>query len=142
MGSGRVVFDRASEGLRTWRAHGVPGVRVFPDGESLNVGDSVIVTLGMSRVSVAAPCRVIELIEGPTRWGFVYATLPGHPERGEEAFVVSIDDEGDVKFQITAISQPGDRLTRLAGPLGRGVQLIATIGYLKALRAFVHSSTR
>ena len=32
--------------------------------------------------------------------GFGYGTLPGHPERGEEAFVVGRDDADGVWFEV------------------------------------------
>jgi uncharacterized protein (UPF0548 family) len=57
----------------------------------------------------------------PQSAGFGYGTLPGHPVRGEEAFEVSIDAEGQVFIRITAFGGPsnwfyaaGAALTRLA----------------------------
>ena len=93
-------------------------------------------TLGTPVVALAAPCRIVGLIDEPTRWGFAYGTLPGHPEQGEEAFVVSMSDES-VRFDIMAFSRPGDSVVRLSGPIGRGVQRAGTKAYLRALRQFV-----
>ena len=87
--------------------------------------------------SLVAPCRIIGVLDDPDRCGFVYGTLPGHPEQGEESFVVSIDGEDEARFRITAFSQPGEQLTRLAGSIGRPVQRAGTNGYVKALQIFV-----
>lgn len=92
----------------------------------------------MPWLALAAPCRIVGVLDEPDRWGFAYATLPGHPEQGEESFVVSIATEGMVKFTIAAFSRPGERITRLAGPVGRAMQKAGTNGYLKALQRFVN----
>jgi uncharacterized protein (UPF0548 family) len=141
LGHGAAVFERATEGLRTWRAHRIPGVRVFPTDAPVQPGATVIVAMGSSLGAIAAPCRVIEVSETTNQFGFAYGTLPGHPEQGEEAFVVTIGDNGDVRFEITAFSRPGNPVTRLAGPLGRRMQAVATTGYLRTLRNFVDYPT-
>jgi uncharacterized protein (UPF0548 family) len=140
LGIGRTVFQRASTGLQTWRGHQVPGVDVFPHDTPVEPGATVVVTLGTPWLAVAAPCRIVAVLDEPKRWGFAYGTLPGHPEQGEEAFVVSIGDDEAVRFRITAFSRPGERITRLAGPVGRAVQTAGTNGYLKALQRFVNKS--
>jgi uncharacterized protein (UPF0548 family) len=137
LGSGPETFHWAVEGLRSWQAHRIRGMRVLPQGTEIRPGATVVVTLGTSVVSVAAPCRVIEVIAEPSRWGFAYGTLPGHPEQGEEAFVVSISDDDEVRFEISAFSRPGDPITRLSGPVSRGIQTAGTKGYLRALQRFV-----
>ncbi|MGO8859629.1 MAG: DUF1990 family protein [Acidimicrobiales bacterium] len=70
-------------------------------------------------------------------------TPPGHPEQGEEAFVVSLSSDETVRFEVVAFSRPGDALVRLSGPIGRGIQRGGTNGCLHALRRFVdHKSGR
>jgi uncharacterized protein (UPF0548 family) len=96
-----------------------------------------LVTLGTPWLALAAPCRIVGILDEPDRWGFAYGTLPGHPEQGEESFVVFIDSDDAVRFRVSAFSRPGERITRLAGPLGRVVQMAGTNGYVKALRRFV-----
>jgi uncharacterized protein (UPF0548 family) len=137
LGRGPQTYLRAVEGLKTWRAHRLPGVRVFPGKQEIQVGATVVVTLGTPLVALAAPCRIVGVVDEPTRWGFAYGTLPGHPEQGEEAFVVSTAADETVRFDIVVFSRPGDSLVRLSGPLGRGVQKVGTKGYLRALRKFV-----
>jgi uncharacterized protein (UPF0548 family) len=140
LGSGPETFQRAVEGLKTWEAHRLPGIRVFPGDQEIRTGATVVVTLGSPFVSLAAPCRIVSVMDGQTRWGFAYGTLPGHPEQGEEAFVVSISPDQTVHFEIQAFSRPGDSLVRLSGPIGRGIQRVGTGGYLHALKRFVDRS--
>jgi uncharacterized protein (UPF0548 family) len=66
--------------------------------------------------------------------GFAYGTLPGHPERGEEAFLVRRHHGAAVTFTITAFSRPASALARAAGPVGRGIQRRITGRYLSAIQ--------
>lgn len=134
VGAGRATFDRAVAGLRAWEAHHVVGLRVLPPGASVVPGATVLVAVGTRSFAVAAPCRIVAVLDEADRWGFAYGTLPGHPECGEEAFVVSLTERGRVRFGVTSFSRPAGTLTRLAGPLARLVQRLATRSYLHALR--------
>jgi len=140
IGRGARDFDRAVEGLRTWRAHRVAGMTVLPAAAPVAAGATVLVTVGTPWISLAAPCRIVEVDEAPGRFGFAYATLPGHPERGEERFEVTIDASGDVVFSIRAFSTPATWYARAAGRFGTAAQQRATRGYLRALRAHVASA--
>ena len=137
IGTGEDTFHRAVEGLQSWQAHRLPFVRVVPPDTEIRPGANVIVLLGPRWLAVAAPCRVVAVVNEPSRWGFAYGSLPGHPEQGEEAFVVSIADDGTVVFEVTAFSRPADPFLRCSGPLGRALQKRGSRGYLRALRRFV-----
>jgi uncharacterized protein (UPF0548 family) len=137
LGHGTQAFQRAVTGLKAWEAHHLPGVRVYPDGQQIQTGATVVVTLGTSLLSLAAPCRIVSIVEDETRWGFAYGTLPGHPECGEEAFVVSMASDEKVRFEVVAFSRVDDLLVRLSGPIGRAIQKGGTNGYLRALQRFV-----
>ena len=84
VGRGPDAFANARTGLRTWRAHRIRGVRVFPPYLPPREGATIVVTLGTGLAAIAAPCRVVAVIDEPDRCGFAYGTLPGHPEQGEE----------------------------------------------------------
>jgi uncharacterized protein (UPF0548 family) len=137
LGQGLEKFTRAVNGLKTWQAHRLPGISVFPKDVPIRTGALVVVTLGARFLSLAAPCRVVGVIDEPRRWGFAYGTLPGHPEQGEEAFIVSLQEDETVRFVVIAFSRPADVIVRLSGPIGRGVQKIGTNGYLRALERYV-----
>ena len=85
-------------------------------------------------LGITAPCRVVYVIDEPARRGFAYGTLRGHPESGEESFVVSIDEEGQVLFTVRAFTRPGTLLARVSGPVGRIVQHLITERYVRAMR--------
>ncbi len=87
----------------------------------------------MGPASIGIPCRVVEVIDEPSRRGFNYGTLPGHPEVGEERFFLEHLVDGRIRFTITTLSLPASRAARLAGPIGRGLQLGMTMRYLRAL---------
>jgi uncharacterized protein (UPF0548 family) len=56
---------------------------------------------------------------GPT-YGFAYGTLPDHPERGEERFLVEWNEADDsVWYDLMAISRPGHWLARAGYPYAR-----------------------
>jgi uncharacterized protein (UPF0548 family) len=137
LGTGPDVFQRAVKGLKTWEAHRLPGMQVFPQDLEIRPGATVVLTVGTPLAAIAAPCRIVSVIDGQTRWGFAYGTLPGHPEQGEEAFIVSIAPDETVRFEIEAFSRPGDPLVWISGPIGRGIQRGGTGAYLRALKRFV-----
>ena len=80
-----------------------------------------------------AACRVVYVVDEPSRKGFAYGTLPGHPECGEESFIVSIDEGGSVRFDVTAFSRNARWFARLGGPLTGLVQRAVTWRYLDAV---------
>jgi hypothetical protein len=73
------------------------------------------------------------MVDEPRRRGFAYGTLAGHPESGEEAFMIEHHDDDTVSFKVTAFSRPATRLAKLAGPVGAVVQRQVTVRYLRSL---------
>jgi uncharacterized protein (UPF0548 family) len=137
LGRGRADLQAGRDGLRAWAAHTGAGVSISPPTEPLAVGATVIGTTSVGPMHVLIPCRVVYIVDEDDRFGFAYATLPGHPECGEEAFVVALTGEDDVTFTISSHSRPAEFLARLGGPVSRFVQRRTNQAYLAALRAFV-----
>ena len=137
LGHGDATFNRAVEGLKTWQVHRRAGLRVLPASPPISEGTTVIVAMGLHHLSLAVPCRIVRVVDEPSRYGFAYGTLPGHPEQGEESFIVTQADDGAVTFEITAFSRPADALVRSLGPLARALQENATKGYLRSLTRYV-----
>jgi uncharacterized protein (UPF0548 family) len=77
----------------------------------------------------------VYLIEEPGRTGFAYGTLPGHPESGEQLFLLEQADDGSLTFSITAFSKAATALARAGGPITRWVQDRMASRYLAALDA-------
>ncbi|SEP63193.1 DUF1990 family protein [Microlunatus flavus] len=133
VGQGRAWFDVATARLLAWEVQRRAGVRVTAAGD-VALGARAVLTLGVGPVLVRAPVEVVALTREAERVGFAYGTLEGHPERGEERFEVTL--VGDVvEARIRAFSVPGRWFTRLAGPVGRGLQQRMTERYLAALTA-------
>lgn len=132
VGVGPDAFERGRAGLEQWVAHRGSGVEVFPAEVGIAEGETVVVVTRQGGVWVMAACRIERVINEPATFGFVYATLPGHPECGYESFIVAQED-GVVRFHIDAVSKPGMLLVRLGGPVTRWLQRRATTGYLDAI---------
>jgi uncharacterized protein (UPF0548 family) len=135
LGQGDDVFGRATDGLRRWEAHRGSGISLRPAVPELREGVTVVQALAFPLISAVAACRIVYVVEEPDTVGFAYGTLPAHPARGEEAFVVHRDSDGVVSFVVTAFSRQHHPLARLGGPMTRWIQLHTIRGYLAALTA-------
>jgi uncharacterized protein (UPF0548 family) len=134
VGSGRPAFERAAAALFDWRAQRGIGLRVRATGPASVEGTVVVLTAGLPRLGYDIPCRVVwARTEGDER-GFGYGSLPGHPESGEEAFLVTLRPGGDVVFTTRVFSRLASPLARLGGPVSRAVQSAALDGYVRAIR--------
>jgi uncharacterized protein (UPF0548 family) len=89
--------------------------------------------ISMGPFTVTAPVRVVYLIEEANRVGFAYGTMRGHPESGEESFIVEMADDDSVWLTIRAFSRPSTWLYRLGYPVLRIQQARFTKRYLRAL---------
>lgn len=137
IGRGDIAWERAKQAIQLWKAHAKAGIRLTPADAPVQEGTTVLASITLGRATVVAPCRVVYVTDEPTRFGFAYGTLPGHPERGEEAFHVDIDDDGTVTAEIIAFSRPGDLAAKLAGPIAREIQKTVTRLYLAGIRGHV-----
>ncbi|MFJ4037005.1 DUF1990 family protein [Microbacterium sp. NPDC090007] len=131
VGHGRADFERAADALLAGEAQRRAGARVTLSETPMRTGTRVTMRLGVFRI----PCLVVWAERTDTVAGFAYGTLPGHPERGEERFTLTLQPTGEVVFDIAAFSAPGRWFTRVGAPLGRLVQAWMTRRYLRALDA-------
>ncbi|UYN84055.1 MAG: DUF1990 domain-containing protein [Microcella sp.] len=132
IGSGPERWASAADAVLEWALQRGAGIRVST--ARVEVGDDVtlkIPVLGV--IPLRAYARVLATVDEPDRRGLVYGTLPGHPERGEEAFLVTIDDAGSVRLVVQGFSRPSPGIWMLGAPLLRLVQSIYTRRYLRAL---------
>ncbi|MDT0381477.1 DUF1990 domain-containing protein [Streptomyces sp. DSM 42041] len=117
IGEGDADFRRAAGAVSGWRMHRAMGVRIDADAESAVEGARVRVGLGIGPLRLHAPCRVVWTLDERRRAGWAYGTLAGHPQCGEEAFVVTRDGSGTVWLTVLAFSRPAAWWTRAAGGL-------------------------
>jgi len=133
VGSGPDAFADAAAALFGWQIHARAGLRVAASAAVAAPSAVVLLGIGAGPLRVNATCRVVYTVTESQRRGFAYGTLPGHPESGEEAFVVEHRGDGSVVFTITAFSRPATAAARAAGPAGRLIQRYITSRYLGAL---------
>lgn len=126
-------FDATARDLFDWRMHSGAGLQVQASDIPLRSETVVLMRWGLGALSLKIPCRVLEVIDEPARRGFTYGTLPGHPEAGEERFLLEHLNDGRILFTITALSRPASTLAKLGGPLSRAAQRFMTQRYLRAL---------
>lgn len=134
VGRGATEFDAAATLLMTWDMHRKSGLRVESSSARAAVGNVVRLGLRIGPVLVLAPGRVVSVVDEPRRQGFAYGTLPGHPECGEESFVLSLLDDETIDFALVAFSRPALWWSRAGAPVSRWVQRRITARYLAALR--------
>jgi len=134
LGSGTDAFVAAASALFSWQVHLDAGLRVAASAPVAAPGAVVLLGIGAGPLRIAAACRVVYAVTESRRQGFAYGTLPGHPESGEEAFIIEHRTDDSVVFTITAFSRHATAIARAAGPLGRLIQRRMTRRYLGALR--------
>jgi uncharacterized protein (UPF0548 family) len=128
------------EAVLRWRLQRGSGIRITAvsgeDAPPVTLGQQVrieiplVVALGL-RLATSAPAVVTAVLQERDRVGFAYGTLPGHPERGEESFVVARRGEQAV-LEVRALSRPAFPYS-LAAPVNRRFQRRYTARYLRAL---------
>lgn len=134
VGHGDAAFGAAAEIVMTWGVQRGAGFKVEASAERAAVGVVVRPGIGLGPLRVHAPCRVVYVVDEPRRRGFAYGTLAGHPESGEELFVVSLLDDGRVELEIVAFSRPATWWSRAGGPMNRITQRLVTDRYVAAVR--------
>lgn len=118
------------------------GMRETGGQESVyNEAGEPLISNGMSAVlktkvglfTVDAPVRIVYVIDEPNRVGFAYGTLHGHPESGEEAFILERRDDESVWLTVRSFARPASFGWRLLAPFANSVRKDVTARYLRAL---------
>ncbi|MGW7563954.1 DUF1990 family protein [Streptomyces sp. NPDC054757] len=117
LGTDEDIVRRAGAFMLSWQMHRAVGVSIESRSPTAFAGTDVVVGLGVGSWRLRAPCRVVWTVQDAQWTGFGYGTLPGHPECGEEAFVVERLADGVTWLTVSAFSRPAAWWTRAAGPL-------------------------
>jgi uncharacterized protein (UPF0548 family) len=133
---GAVSFEDAAEAIQTFAMHRAAGIAMLTDAERAANGVRVTVSLGIGSLRVSGPCAVVLVFDDKDRRGFAYGTLTGHPERGEEAFLVT-RESGIVFFEVRAFSRPARWFTRIGEPFIPIGQRLYSQNLARALRKLV-----
>jgi len=124
LGHGEAVFQRAREAIGLWRMFPREVAEVCWPDVRICTGNSVGILYWAApvRMWMLMPARIVYGIDGVVerfglnaeQFGFAYGTLPGHPERGEERFLVEWDrTDGSVWYDLLAVSRPAHWMARV-----------------------------
>jgi len=141
IGYGLAQFEAATEHLLRWEMHEHAGLAPRVSDLRVQQGSTAVLRMRVGPLALRVPVRVVTVVDEPSRRGFAYGTLPGHPERGEESFVVELAPDGTVFFRLAAFSRPGRWYTVLGGPVARAGQLLVSERYVTAVRGAAQSVT-
>jgi uncharacterized protein (UPF0548 family) len=139
LGEGLAVYRRVAKGILSWELQRRSGLRVRTESDVVTPGTRIVSGFGVGRFRINAPCEVVWVRPplpggGPQSAGFGYGTLPGHPERGEEAFEVELDAHGRVLLKITAFSRHATWFYKAGGLVARAAQRYITSRYIEGAR--------
>lgn len=133
------AFERATAFVLGFGMQRGAGFEVTSAHPVAREGEDVTLRARFGPMRVVAPTRVVYVIDEPDRRGFAYGTLPGHPESGEEVFVVERRG-GSTFVEVRAFSRPAKWFTKLGAPVARRVQRHATRQYVDSVRRAVQGS--
>jgi uncharacterized protein (UPF0548 family) len=128
IGLGEARWNFASREVMHWGVKTRSGFRVDATGPA-GEGDDLIVRFG----AIREPVRVVAVIDELRRRGFSYGTLPGHPIRGEETFVVEHKQDDSVWLTVSSFSRSAQGLWGAAYPVLLLAQRVFLARYLRAL---------
>lgn len=126
-------FDAAKAAIRNWAGHRCGGVSHWPERPEIALGTTIALGVPAGPLAVTASTRIIDVVDEADRFGFTYATLPHHPEDGEESFVVSRRDDGTLDLTITAVSRQSTVAARMCPPISHFFQQRIVDRYLDGL---------
>ena len=123
IGHGEAAFAAAKRGFAQWAMFDLGWVRVANPTAAITKGQIVAVeahSLGLWSLNLS---WIEELVDTPSRFGFVYVTTKMHVEEGEECFLLEFNPAtGDVWYHLEAVSRPQSALARLGLPVTRAFQ--------------------
>lgn len=125
IGRGERDFATGRQVLRRWRQFDLGWVFAARAGAPLELapGENVAIVARTAALWSVNISRILEIVDKPHRFGFLYATTPMHVESGQERFLIEMDAEsGAVTYRIEAMSRPRSALVWAAYPLGRAMQ--------------------
>jgi uncharacterized protein (UPF0548 family) len=126
-----ISFTEGGEPIAPATLDGVDEVVYTADGTRLLApGDTALLGIVLG---ISFPVRVIYVVDEPRRRGFAYGTLPGHPEDGEECWIIEHRDDDSVWITIRAFSRPANRWWWAINPFLRIAQEYYTRRYLRSL---------
>jgi uncharacterized protein (UPF0548 family) len=123
VGRGLQAFDAARHAFRRWQQFDLGWVQVLNPSAEFAPGQLVGVEVHTVCLWSMSLNRIVETVDSPSRFGFMYATTALHVEQGQERFVIEFDPSTEaVSYLIEAVSRPRHPLASLAYPFSRAMQ--------------------
>jgi uncharacterized protein (UPF0548 family) len=123
IGRGLHAFVVAREAFQRWEQFDLGWVQVVNPAAKIAPGALVAVEAHTACLWSVSFSRIAEVLNSPTRFGFMYTTTALHVEEGQERFVIDYDLESEsVSYLIEAVSRPRHPLARLGYPFSRTMQ--------------------
>ena len=125
LGVGWDVFIAAKLALERWQQFPPAWLDVYPGNMSIEPGNTVAITARSLGLWWLNACRIVYVIDDlyeACRYGFAHGTLPSHMGKGEERFLVEMDADERVWYDILAFSRPNGVLATIGYPHMRRVQ--------------------
>lgn len=128
-----VRFDENGNPAELQEHRGIEAVFDESGAPYIGNGMTAVLRIPFGPFHKRAPIRVVYVVDEPRRAGFAYGTLRGHPESGEEAFIVEHRDDDSVWLVLRAFGRASNGFYRLVTPVLRAQQRKYTKRYLRAL---------
>lgn len=123
IGQGERAFTTAREAFRRWEQFNLGWVQVATPVPNIVPGELVAVEAHTAYLWSMNINRILEVVDSPTRFGFLYSTTALHVEEGQERFVIEFDTASEsVFYLIEALSRPRHILARIGYPFSRAMQ--------------------
>lgn len=122
IGKGEADFVKAKTAIQNWQMFPKSWTRILPANAPIKKNVTIAMNAHFACLWWRNACKIVYVIDEPNQYGFAYGTLPGHIESGEELFLVSKDNIGNVYYEIKAFSKPRHWLSKIGYPLVRLLQ--------------------
>ena len=142
LGRGERAFQSACEAMSRWEMFPVDWTSISPHDAPIAEGAVVAMSARCFGTWWLNGCQIVYTFDDHApkrRFGFAYGTLPSHVECGEERFMIEMDEDGQVWYEISSFSRPRHWLVRLAYPLARWLQKRFVTDSLAQMRRIVAS---
>ncbi len=123
IGRGQRAFAAAREAFERWEEFDLGWLQIANPVPKILPGELVAVEACTACLWSISLNKIVEIVDSPTRFGFMYTTTVLHVEEGQERFVVEFDPDSECVLYLTeAISRPRHILARLGYPFSRAMQ--------------------
>ncbi len=123
IGRGHRDFEVARAAMQQWIEFDLEWVKVINPNSRVLSGELVAVEAHTAYLWSINFSRVVEVVNTPTKFGFMYTTTALHIEEGQERFLIEFDPGNEAVFYvIEAVSRPRHVLARIGYPISRTMQ--------------------